>query len=209
MKITIPEDISDITLEQYQKYHKLTERTDLDEYNLNKRIIELFCGISFHEVDKIDAKDYIEILAMINTAISKDIEFVNRFEINGVEFGFIPNLDEITTAEYFDLSNYGLEVENLHKIMAVLFRPIKSKDKFGNYIIYDYDGTKEYADIMLKTPMNVVNGALVFFWTLAKELQTNIQKYTETVQGKVNKLRAISKSGDDMPLYTKWLKGTY
>lgn len=198
MKIQIPEDISDITLEQYQRYDKLSERTDLDDYNMNKRIIEIFCGLSLEDIDKIDVRDYIEIVNMIKKAIEQDSKFTNRFTINDVEFGFIPNLDKMTAGEYMDLSSNGLEVENLHKIMAVLFRPIKDTDAFGNYTIHSYEGTQEYADVMKYMPMNVVNGALIFFSTLAKELRNHIQKYTEAVQEKVNELRNTSRNGVGM-----------
>lgn len=190
MKILIPEDISDITLGQYQRYIKLSERTDLDELNFNKRIIEIFCGVSFKDTDKIPAKDYLDIIQMLHTAINKDSEFVNRFEMNGVEFGMIPNFDNITFDEYIDLSNYGQElyiddedskvnVESLHKLMAVLFRPITTKDSFGNYSIVNYNGTKDYAEVMKGMPMNVVNGSIVFFCNLSRELQEHILKSTE------------------------------
>ena len=39
------------------------------------------------------------------------------FFIKDVEFGFIPNLDKITGAEYFDLSKYGQDNETLHNLM--------------------------------------------------------------------------------------------
>jgi len=195
MKIQIPEDISDITLNQYQRYTKLMERTDLDAYNLNKRIIEIFCGIPFNDIDNIDSKDYAEIISSIEIAVNKDSAFVNRFEIDGFDFGFIPNLDDMSAKELMDLSSHGMEVENLHKVMAVLFRPIKGTDKFNNYTIHSYDGTKEFADFMKKTPMNVVNGALIFFSSLAKELQKHIQKFTEMELVKENQQTSTLRSG--------------
>jgi hypothetical protein len=198
IKLNIPENISDITLGQYQKYNKLSERTDLNEYDFSKRLLEIFCGIKYHDIDKIGLTDFTEVINMIKLAINQDSEFVNRFYIDDVEFGFIPNLDKMTASEYFDISTVGLEVDSLHKLMAILFRPVKKKDAFGNYNIYSYNGTADYEDIMLRTPMNVVNGALVFFSSLAKELKTAILKYTEAQQEKVNKLQTTSKSGDGM-----------
>lgn len=198
MKITIPENISDITLGQYQRYHKLTEREDLDQYNYNKRLIDIFTEVSFHDVDKIELKDAEEIIEQINKAINQDSEFVNRFNIGKVEFGFIPNFDNMTSGEYYDLSSHGLDVDTLHKVMAVLFRPIKNEDSFGNYAIYDYNGTDEYANLMLQMPMNVVNGALIFFCNLASELQSNILKYTAQVQKKVQQHLTTLKNGVGM-----------
>ena len=179
MRIILPEHIADITLEQFQKYALLLHREDLDDYQMNKRKIEIFTGIRYHDVQHISNKDFKDILKQIDIALNADVPFVNRFKIDGVEFGFVPNLDKITAKEFTDLSLYPLEnIETYHKLMAILFRPIVNKDAFGNYDIETYNGTEKYADTMKKMPMNIVNGALVFFYNLANELEMSIQRYT-------------------------------
>jgi hypothetical protein len=200
MKVTLPENIADISLDQYQKYYKLTQRDDLDDYNFNKRKIEIFTGISFRDVDSIKQVDYEDILKHIDKALNQDAEFINRFKIGSVEFGFIPNFDKLSTAEFADLSKHGIEVENLHKVMAVLFRPITEKDFLGNYKIATYDGTSEFSDIMKQTPMNVVNGALVFFCSLANELKNYIQKSTPAEQEREAQRLTTLLNGDGTPL---------
>lgn len=175
-KITLPEHIGDITLGQYQRFDVLNKREDLDELGYNKRVIEIFTELKHREVGMIAHKDYEDILKAIIEAMNKEPEFKHRFKIGDVEFGFHNNLDEMTTAEFVDLKSYGVEVENFHKLMAILFRPITNKDALGNYELMSYEGTKKYADIMKRMPMNLVNGALVFFSTLANELQNHIQK---------------------------------
>lgn len=196
MKVQLPENIEDITLGQYQKKHELDQREGLSQDAYNKRLISIFTNLSNRDVEKISLKDYDYIINQINTALTKDVEFKDRFYINDVEFGFIPNFDKITQAEYVDLGMHGVEIENLHKTMAVLFRPIKNKDFLGSYLIEDYTGTKEYADVMKYMPINIVNGALVFFSSLSKELKNYIQKSTAEVQARVNGLRDTSKNGD-------------
>ena len=194
-KITLPENISEITLDQYQRFDKLNKRTDLSELNYNKRVIEIFTELKYRDIGNISHKDYADILEQITKAMNQDCKFENRFSIQDVEFGFIPNLDEMSTAEFVDLSKWGIEVENLHRVMAVLFRPITSKDKFKNYEIAGYNGTSEYADVMKRMPMNIVNGALGFFYHLAKELRIHIQRYTRVEQQRAVKLQGTSKSG--------------
>ena len=196
MKITLPEDISEITLDQYQRFEKLNKRTDLSELNYNKRVIEIFTELKYRDIGNISHKDYADILEQITKAMNQDCKFENRFSIQDVEFGFIPNLDEMTTAEFVDLSKWGIEVENLHRVMAVLFRPVIKNDKFKNYDIAGYNGTSEYADIMKRMPMNIVNGALGFFYHLAKELRIHTQRSTREVQQRVDKLQGTSKNGD-------------
>ena len=197
LKITLPEDILDITLDQYQRFIKLSKRDNLSELDFNKRVIKIFTGLKYSDVGNISHKDYAEILEQITTAMNKDSKFESRFFIEDVEFGFIPNLDDMSTAEFVDLSNWGVDVDNFHKIMAILFRPIINKDKFNNYEIAGYKGSKEYADVMLRMPMNVVNGALGFFYHLAKELRIHTQRYTQGVQAKTERLHTL-KSGDGM-----------
>ena len=196
MKLKLPENIEDITLDQYQKYTVLVGREDLDEISFNKRLISIFTDLKFRDIEKVAYKDYEFIVAQITLALTQEAEFKSTFKINGVEFGFIPNLNDISTGEYVDLSTHGTTIENMHKVMAVLFRPIKSKDFFGNYEIEPYTGTKRYAELMKYTPLSIVNGALVFFYNLSKELRIATQKYTTVVQAKVNELQAISKNGD-------------
>ena len=78
--------------------------------------------------------------------------------------------------------NYNSEPENLHKLMAILFRPVVSKDITGNYKIAKYNGSEEYAETMKDTPLNIVNGALVFFLSLSRELKKAIQKFSQGLE---------------------------
>ena len=201
MKVTLPENISEITLEQFQNYSKLVERKDLDEYQFNKRKVSIFTGIKYKDLDNINQLDFVDILTQIDLSLNVDAEFKPRFEMGGVEFGFIPNFDKMTTKEFVDLSLYPVsDVETYHKLMAILFRPIKNKDGFDNYKIKNYNGTEKYAELMKQTPMNIVNGALVFFCNLASELQQSTKRYIRAELKKAEKLATTLKSGDGIQL---------
>lgn len=223
MKIILPESIQDITLHQFQLYNELLERDDLDAYNFNKRKIQIFTGLERNRIDLIDTKDYNEIINQIDLALNQTVEFKPTFFIKDVEFGFIPNLDKMSQGEFIDLLNYGTDVKELHKLMAVLFRPIKistpknkfiawlfgskkHKDAFGNYEIIPYQGTEQYANIMKHMPLSIVNGALVFFSSLANELVNYTQKYVvvEQVRGEVP--QTTLKNGGGMQRLRNWLR---
>ena len=188
MKIILPENQNEITLEQYQRYIKLLERTDLDIYNFNRRKLEIFTPLTFKDTENVTQVDFEFCLNQIDKALNEEVGFVNRLFIGNVEFGFIPNLDEMTTAEYVDLNKYTNTADTLHYLMAILFRPIINKDSFSNYEIQNYQGTKEYFELMKKTPLNVVNGSLFFFINLSTELQNYILKYTKEAQKKAGLL---------------------
>lgn len=206
MKILIPQTLADITLGQFQKYNELIKREDLSDIELNRRKIHLFTGLDYASVANIKQYDAKEILETIDNALNLTVEFEPRFKMGDIEFGFIPNLDDITQGEFIDISTYGTEVETMHNLMAVLFRPIKNKDLLGNYEIISYQGTKQYADIMKAMPMSIVNGALVFFSNLASELVIYTQKYMTQEQAKDQQLLTTLLNGGGMRLLRNWLK---
>jgi len=197
MILTLPENIKEITLGQYQRFDVLNKRTDLSELSYNKRVIEIFTELKYRDIGNISNKDYTDILIQLTKAMEQTSEFEYTFKIQDIEFRFVPNLDDITTAEFVDLSNWGLDVENFHKIMAILFRPITNRDSFNNYEIGNYEGTKKYSEVMKLMPMNIVNGALGFFYHLANELREHTQKSMEEVERlKEEKLLATLRNGD-------------
>jgi hypothetical protein len=108
--------------------------------------------------------------------ISKIIEEINQpnyifnktFKHKDIEFGFIPNLDEITVGEYLDIDLYQKSENNIHRLMSILYRPITNK-KGPNYQIEVYSGT-EKCETMLDVPVSYYLGAMVFFWTLNTHL---------------------------------------
>jgi len=206
MKIILPESIQDITLHQFQLYNELLERTDLDEYNFNKRKIQIFTGLERNKIELISAIDYKEITEQIDLALNQTVEFKPTFFIKDVEFGFIPNLDKMTQGEFIDVSNYGTDVNEMHKLMSVLFRPIKNKDALGNYEIINYQGTKQYSDIMKHMPLSIVNGSMVFFSSLASELVNYTAKYMQVGQVKGRAQQTTSKSGGGTQRLKNWLK---
>ena len=209
MKIILPESIQDITLHQFQLYNELLEREDLDEYQFNKRKIQIFTGLERNRIDLISVSDYNDIVIQIDKALNQTVEFIPTFFIKDIEFGFVPNLDKMTQGEFIDVSNYGTDVNELHKLMAVLFRPIKNKDTIGNYEIINYQGTEQYANIMKHIPLSIVNGSLVFFSSLANELVSYTAKYMVVEQAKVEVPQTTLKSGDGTQRLKNWLKARF
>jgi len=101
-------------------------------------------------------------------------------KVNDIEYGFHPNLEEITIGEYADIETYlkdGIE-NNLPKLMAVLYRPITEKDG-KNYSIeaYGMSDLRMRAKKFQKMKAEDVNNALVFFWTLGKKLSMILLPY--------------------------------
>jgi len=214
MKIVLPENISEITLGQFQRYLKLLTR-ELSDIEFNKRKIAIFTKLPYRDISKVSSVDFKELLLQIDLALATKAEFTNRFILNDIEYGFIPNLDNISIGEYADLQKYSeqlslVEDDNIEtmidgfnemeKIMAVLFRPIINKDRFGNYKIESYTADEARNEIMKEMPLSLVNGALVFFSNLANELYNSIQRYTTQELLRETKHWNTSPNGDGIPV---------
>jgi len=204
MKVLLPENIEDITLSQYQRFEELNSKLEDEEITIetyNKHKINLFSGIPFRKIEDVSHKDLVEVMTQIDIALNQSVGFAHRFTMNGIEYGFIPNFDNIAVNEYVDLNKYGVEVDTLNNLMAILYRPIvPSKDSLGNYDIEKYKGTAEHAETMKQMPMNLVNGAISFFFHLSSELTNSIQKFTQEELKKDNKQQTTLVNGVGMQL---------
>lgn len=198
IKLLLPENQSEITVGQYMQFVALSKRKDeLNDYQLNKRKIKLFTGLTMREVDLIALTDFDSILAQIDKALDEEAKFESKFEMGGIKYGFIPNLNNIKAKEWVDLTEYQGKVDELHKLMAILFRPITKEVKGNGYSIKNYTGTDEYAEVMRGMPLSIASGGLGFFLTLQNELQDYILKYmTPAIAQKESQPMSISTNMD-------------
>jgi hypothetical protein len=183
IEIDIPTTLNEVKLGSYQKFINIEEPTEIE-------IIQHLLGVEKQTVLNIKASS-VDLLSNSLTELFKEEHtFADRFKLNGVTYGFIPKLDDITYGENKDLTTY-LNWDDMHKAMAVMYRPIKQSLN-GKYIIEDYKGSGKYSEIMLEAPLGVVFGAMVFFWRLTNELLKAIPNYLETEAKKEQMQGAIS-----------------
>jgi hypothetical protein len=177
VKISIPTTLNEIKLSQYQKFVKIANENEEGTF-LNQKMVQIFCNIDLYVVAKMKQQDLNYAVTKISDLFKKIPELVTKFTLNGTEFGFIPNLNDMSSGEYMDLDGYIVDWEDSHKSMAILYRPIKQK--LGNkYLIEDYEGSDKYSELMLDAPMDVVLSSKVFFWTLGRELLKNTIAFLE------------------------------
>jgi hypothetical protein len=158
-------------------------------------MIEIFCGLELKEVVKMKASTVIELVQHFNKIFNEKTAFKHRFKLNGVEFGFIPDLEEISWGEYIDIeANIG-DFQNIHKALAVMYRPIV-KDVKGKYEIEPYRGDLSYSEVLRYAPLDVVLPASVFFWTLGIELISSTLHSLETMKNKTRIARMFSSANN-------------
>ena len=165
IKVNIPDSLADVTLAQYQKWLTITGDDDFRSLKL----IEIMCKVPLADVSKLRYTHVNEISEALAHLFTERTPHKLKMALNGVDFGFIPNLDDMSLGEYTDLEENLPDWQNMHKAMAVLFRPVKARYKHL-YNIEAYEGTKQYADLMKEAPMDVVLGAVNFIYRLGTEL---------------------------------------
>jgi hypothetical protein len=170
INITIPTSLKDITLRQYKKFIKIQEGIENTTF-LQLKIIEIFCNVDLKLAKTMKYTDVEEISASILNLFTEQPALVIHFTLNEVDYGFVPNLDDMTLGEYIDLDQYSSDYNDIEIAMNVLYRPIKAKYKH-KYLIVDYDpDTKER---ILDMPMDAVISSMFFFLNLRIELANTI-----------------------------------
>lgn len=175
-EITIPTDMKEITLGQWMQFTAMTKDIDDDEVFLMEKTIEILCNIPLQTVRKISFNSVTHMCKVLSEIFDEVPNFERKFVMDGVEYGFIPQLDDISFGEYVDLDTFLTDENNLHKAMAVLYRPIK-QTLSDQYLIKDYDPSKQKK--MKQMPVYYALGALGFFLTLKKELLNSTLNYLE------------------------------
>lgn len=177
LQLNVPTSLNEISLKRYQSFIATQESSNDDEF-VAQKMIEIFCGITLKDIVKIKLSSLNELVAHFTKLFSEKPKFQTRFEMGGVEFGFIPELEEITFGEYVDLEGALSNWQTFHKAMAVMYRPIKKRigDK---YDIEEYNPTPEKQELMKFAPMDVCISASLFFWNLGNELLPAILNFLE------------------------------
>jgi len=173
VEINVPESLNEITLSQYQRFEKLNTDQNKESTFLLQKMVEIFCNLDLKDVAEIKYKSVQEIAIHLNTIFDSKHNLIPTFILGGIEYGFIPVLDDMTLGEYIDLDENLGNWETIHKAMSVLYRPIAFK-KGHKYNIEPYKGMNDKLKYM---PLDVVFGAMVFFWNLNNELIQTILNY--------------------------------
>ena len=167
VNLRIPTSLNEITLGQYQEFAKLEDNTKINPAEIQLNMIQIFCNVSELVARGMRATDIAEICEMLNNMFDTEHQLVSKFKLNGVDYGFIPELDDMSFGEYMDLDTFIGDNDNIHRAANVLFRPIEFK-RGDRYTIKEYDSnTSETAKDF---PLDAVLGAIVFFYTLGKDL---------------------------------------
>jgi len=204
VSVTIPQSWSEITLEKYLKYRKnLDMFKDDEDYNEQTLLIalDILCGVDTQYISKIGLDNLKLIQEDLSSFMGKtDFELKRLITVNAIEYGFEPNLSNIAYGAYLDISKHNTIAidNNWQKIMAVLYRKVKSKS--GKYYdIEPYTGNED-DEWVKNTTMDINYGCLFFFINLSKDLVLSTLKSLKKEDWETHQLlkSIMGKNGEGM-----------
>ena len=76
LDIILPTDLSEITLQQYQKFVKIDTEENKDSSFLMHKTVEIFCNLDLKNIVKIKMVDVKKILAHLNEVFEKKNDLI-------------------------------------------------------------------------------------------------------------------------------------
>jgi len=178
VKVQIAANATGVTLGKYIDYQNAVDKIEQ---------VHIITGKSSESIRQFQTQVIDEIIMRFDAAIKLGSDnFERKVRIGATEYGFIPNLTEMTFGEYVDLDSACTNLykdgkingEAAHKMMCILYRPIKAK--FGKY--YDIDkyntnAKRKYEEDLKQLTLDHVLNTLVFFSSLEIELYSSSLDY--------------------------------
>jgi hypothetical protein len=161
-----------MNVKDYITIRLLFDANKNDEEAIVRELLNINKHLTLNEANKM----LINYLQGIN---KKNETLVERFILNGVEYGLIPNLQQMYTVEYLEIDSYENKVESIHKLLAVLYRPIKYS--YGkSYEIEKFVDVERYSSEMLEADISIYHSVMSFFLTLNVILLQNSHEYIQS-----------------------------
>lgn len=192
VEIKVPNDYSAITLRQYLKVQKDLKNYEGDEDAQDAFLIYNLCGLTPELIAGLDSATLTSIRNDLNKLMGKTDYELQRFKtIEGVKYGFEPNLSEMPYGAYLDITKFD-EItldKNWPQVCNILFRPITETRMGILYEIEKYKGAEPWEeDKWLDVTMDFHFGTFFFFTRIYKDL----------LQGILNSLRETGEIPDNI-----------
>ena len=164
-----------ISIENYSKIYKIKDM--LTENYFAAKLVSLVTDAEIEDLLECDYQELNYVAAYIMSIIPLEKpKFIDRFELNGVKYGFFPNWRDLTYAEFVDMDTISTKKEDellnmLHILAAIMYRPIVEERSEHDFDIEKYDiKTMVSRSELFKKELNCkyILGAQFFFINYAK-----------------------------------------
>ena len=171
-----------ISIENYVKIYKVKDIFS-DSY-FAARIINLITDCRVEDLLESDAQEINYLASYVMSLLPQSSpKFVDRFELDGVHYGFFPKWRDLSYAEFVDMDTIATKKPDdllnlLHILAAIMYRPIINERSEHDFDIEKYDvKTMQQRAELFKKKLDVsyVLGAQFFFINFAMRYSLYIQ----------------------------------
>ena len=193
IKVVVPESLADIKARDYAIFMQ-QDGIEQDPERLMDVAFNYFVGIDPKDRKKINYQATQEIAQMVLSALNEKPDVQRIIELNGVRYGFHPDLERITLGEFVDLDEaFKNPYKNWQAALGILYRPITNEVK-GRYEVESYDPNRHTGKEFAEVSASVLVGALLFFYKL--EIALAIDSL-QSLEGEVKKGKHPQLQGKD------------
>ena len=180
---------TELTVGKYQKI-----QINPGKYENHTEILALYLDLSPEDLKNlpVDQIKFVEGILSQHLLKEKTDQLTLTFEIDGITYGLENDWSKLTWGQWVDLEVYSQPdaiTQNIHKILAILYRPIHI-EKGTKYTLekFDYAKLEKRSDLFQqKLPIHIWFGIGVFFLGILREYTERMQN-SLIVKMKIEKL---------------------
>jgi len=198
IEIKVPTNWSSIPLRKYLKLQKDLVAYGDDEIAHTATLLYHICGVKPDWIPQLPTDTLNSIKTDLRGFMGQsDYELQRIIKINGIEYGFEPNLSTMSYGAYLDVTKHEIITidKNWSKIMAILYRPV-TKRTLGLYEIEPYDSNKVNPELFDEVGMDVHFGAMFFFLHTLGDLVNDTLNSLKEVELPPNIKSTLERNGE-------------
>jgi hypothetical protein len=196
LELKIPTSYADISLKEWLVLQNELKSYEDDEDATVALLLIHLCNLPVEYHKGLSVDDYIMIKNELNFFLTnQELPLQTFITINGVEYGFEPNLGQMSYGAYLDITKHkDIQIdENWNKIMSILYRPVEQKAG-KHYSIKPYNGSVDES-IFDNVGMHIHFGALFFLYNLLTDLLKDTLKSSMEMELPPNIKPILQRSG--------------
>lgn len=180
-EVKIPKSWDEVTISQWQEIALIESDNDA---SLFIEQLSILADIDSQVIRDMSLREYASVKEQtIFLSQPLSTEVTTKFELDGVRYGIIPQMDFIKYGEFADAENWkNKSVENMHLYAALIFRPItKETDLYYEIEPHRAEGFVERSNLFRdKLPITTIYASVLFFSTAAIGYTENLVAYLQS-----------------------------
>lgn len=197
LTIEVPNSWEQITLREYLKLQEDILAYGDTEEGMTAVLFHNLCDVDPYVMKQLDVQTFSSIKDDLYNLMNDTEHNLQRIiKIDGVTYGFEPDLSKMNYGLYLDIQQFKeLDINNnWATIMSMLYRPV-TNSKGALYQIQPYDGTTD-EEKFLDVDMKVHFGALFFFLNILQHLgKSTLNSLTQMKESPQEIRTILEKSG--------------